>query len=234
MAKRFTDTEKYKKPFIRSLPGAYKLFWDYLYHECNHAGIWIVDFEIAQIYLGNDLTIDKYKALDLFNSDEQRITELSDGKKWFIKPFIQFQYGELNPENRAHNSVIQLLKQEGLYENNKGLIRGLQGRKDKDKDMDTVKDKDKESKISKIYQEYPRKVAPKKAKEKIEIALRENDFEFLLDRVQQYAKCVNGSEKQFIPYPATWFHQERFNDDPKEWVAQKEDKENSPTYHNYI
>ena len=225
MAKRFTDTEKYKKPFIRSLPGAYKLFWDYLYHECNHAGIWIVDFEIAQIYLGSDIPVNKDEALKLFNADEQRITELSNGKKWFIKPFIQFQYGELNPENRAHNSVIQLLKQEGLYDTNKGLIRGLQGRKDKDKVKDMDKDKDARDKIEVLYQAYPRKVAPKKAKEKIEIALRDNDYEYLKQKVELYAKSINGTDKQFVPHPATWFHQERFNDDPKEWISQKKETE---------
>ena len=47
--KRFTDTDKYKKPFIRGLKGAYKLLWDYLYHECDNAGVWIDDFDVAQI-----------------------------------------------------------------------------------------------------------------------------------------------------------------------------------------
>ena len=59
MAKRFTDTEKYRKPFLRGLQGAYKLLWDFLYHDCNHAGIWIKDFEIAQIYIGNDMPINE-------------------------------------------------------------------------------------------------------------------------------------------------------------------------------
>lgn len=142
MSKRFTDTDKYKKPFIRSLPGAYKLFWDYLYHECDHAGIWIVDFEISQIYLGADMQVDKKTALDLFNKDETRVIEFSGGKKWFIIPFIEFQYGELNPDNRVHKSVINILKKENLYNENKGLVRGLCAPKDKDKDKDKEKDKD--------------------------------------------------------------------------------------------
>lgn len=144
MAKRFTDTDKYKKPFIRKLPLEYKVFWDYLYHECNHAGIWIVDFEIACIYLSAN--IEKQKALELFNKDEIRIIELNHGSKWFIPSFIDFQYGELNQNNRAHNSVIQILKKYNLI-NNKGLTRGLQGCKDKDMDKDKVKDKDKDKEI---------------------------------------------------------------------------------------
>ena len=92
MAKRFTDTNKYKKPFIRGLQGAYKLLWDYLYHDCDHAGIWIVDFDIAQIYVGKDMPINKDDALKYFNTDEQRIIEICKGKKWFIPGFIDFQY----------------------------------------------------------------------------------------------------------------------------------------------
>jgi len=138
MAKRFTDTDKYKKPFIRGLNGAYKLLWDYLYHDCNHAGIWIVDFDIAQIYLGSDMLVNKEDALKYFNKDEERVIEFEKGK-WFIPSFIDFQYGELNQKNRAHNSVINILSKNNLI-SNKGLIRGLYDPKDKDK----VKDKDKD------------------------------------------------------------------------------------------
>jgi hypothetical protein len=142
MAKRFTDTNKYKKPFIRGLQGAYKLLWDYLYHDCDHAGIWIVDFEIAQIYIGDDMKVCKEDALKHFNKGEKRIVEIDNKSKWFIPSFIDFQYGKLTETNRAHNSVILILKKYKLY--NKGLIRPLQGckDKDKDKDMDMVKDRD--------------------------------------------------------------------------------------------
>ena len=139
MAKRFTDTEKYKKPFIRGLQGPYKLLWDYLYHDCNYAGIWIVDFEVAQIYIGQDMPVDKTEAIRIFNADPEdpKIIEIDDGKKWFIPSFIEFQYGELNPQNRAHNSVITTLKKYNLYPlTNKGLIRPLEGCKDKERDKD--------------------------------------------------------------------------------------------------
>jgi hypothetical protein len=139
MAKRFTDTNKYKKPFVRGLQGAYKLLWDYLYHDCDHAGIWIVDFEIAQLYLGSDVPVNKQDALKFFNDGEIRIIEVENGTKWFIKPFIEFQYGKLNENNRVHSSIIQVLNKI-----DKGLIRSLQGRKDKDKDKEKDKEEDKE------------------------------------------------------------------------------------------
>jgi len=138
MAKRFTDTDKYKKPFIRGLPGPYKLLWDYLYHDCDHAGIWIVDFDIAQVYIGKDMPVTKEEALKVFNADpeDQKVIPIDNGKKWFIPSFISFQYGELNPQNRAHNSVLQILKKYNLSLTNKGLISPYQGCKDKERDKD--------------------------------------------------------------------------------------------------
>lgn len=151
MAKRFTDTNKYKKPFIRGLQGAYKLLWDYLYHECDHAGIWIVDFEIAQIHLGHDSKINKEDAIKFFNDGEIRVFEI-DKNRWFLPGFIEFQYGELNPENRAHNSVIKILKSYNLIDSDfkiKPLVSPSQGAKDKDKDKEKDMDKDKEENLQK-------------------------------------------------------------------------------------
>lgn len=149
MAKRFTDTNKYKKSFIRGLPGAYKLLWDYLYHDCDHAGVWIVDMEIAQKYIGDDMPVSKKLALDLFNEDELRVIELDGGKKWFIPSFIEFQYGKLSEKNRAHLSVISILKKFDLLNDDltikiqiKPLTSPLQGAMDKDMDKDKEKDKE--------------------------------------------------------------------------------------------
>jgi hypothetical protein len=119
VAKRFTDTNKYKKPFLRGLQGAYKLLWDFLYHDCDHAGIWIVDFEIAQVYLGADMPVNKKDALKFFNTeDETRVIELDGGKRWFIPSFIEFQYGNLSEKNKAHSNIILVLKRYGLLDEN--------------------------------------------------------------------------------------------------------------------
>lgn len=142
MSKRFIDTEKYKKPFLRSLKGPYKLLWDYICLTCNHAGVWQVDFEIAQVYLGLDMPVEETVAIQCFNADEERIIVIDAGKKWFIKPFVDFQYGELNPANRVHLSVLSELEKEGIeYNSIKGLTSPLLGAMDKDKDK--AKDKEK-------------------------------------------------------------------------------------------
>lgn len=117
MAKRFTDSSKYKKPFFRKLSPAYKLFWDYLYHECDHAGFWIVDFDMAQLMIDKRESIVTYNykdTLEALNKDETKIIPIKDGEKWFIPSFIEFQYGQLNPKNRVHKSVIQVLKKNDI------------------------------------------------------------------------------------------------------------------------
>ena len=137
MAKRFTDTEKWKKPFIRGLQGAYKLLWLYICDDCDHAGIWQVDIEVAAIRIGEK--IDSKEAIKSF---DEKIIIFDKGNKWFIPSFLEFQYPSgLNPDNRAHNSVIILLEKYNLrISNNKPLISPSEGSMDMDMDKDMDKD----------------------------------------------------------------------------------------------
>lgn len=104
MPKRFTDTDKWKKPYIRGLQGAYKLLWLYILDDCDHAGIWQVDFEVASIRIGEQ--VNEMEAIKSFGD---RIEIFNEGTKWFIVDFIDFQYGQLSEKNRMHLSVINIL-----------------------------------------------------------------------------------------------------------------------------
>lgn len=137
MAKRFTDTDKWKKPFIRGLQGAYKLLWLYICDDCDHAGIWQVDIDVARIRIGENVESDS--AIRLFGD---KIIVFDGGSKWFIPSFIDFQYPSgLNPQNNAHSGIIRLLEKYKLLEN-KPLTSPSQG--DKVMVMDKVMDKVKE------------------------------------------------------------------------------------------
>jgi len=137
MPKRYTDTDKWKKIWFRKLKNDHKVFWMYVLDQCDHAGIWEVDFELAS-YFCNGI-----KESEIRKTFVKQYHEFDDGKRWFIKDFIEFQYRGLDESNRVHNSVINILKRHGLF---KGLIRPLYEAKDKDiyKDQDKVKEKDKE------------------------------------------------------------------------------------------
>ena len=110
MAKRFTDTDKWKKGFIRNLPAKFKLLWLYILDDCNHAGIWDTDFEVASIRIGSKIS--EKEAAKVF---AEQIKIFDKGNKWFIPKFIDFQYGTLNENSRPHLAVIKLLDKYDVY-----------------------------------------------------------------------------------------------------------------------
>ena len=69
----------------------------------------------------------------------------------------------------------------------------------------------------KIYEAYPRKVGKAAGLKAIRMALRSRTPEFLLERTQRFAEAISWQEPRYIPHPATWFSQERFDDDPADW-----------------
>lgn len=142
MAKRMTDTDKWKKRFVRDLSPQHKLLWFYILDDCNHAGIWEVDLEVASIRVGFELSHD-----NLPSSFGEKVISFDNGDKWFIPDFISFQYGELNPNSNVHKSVIQLLERYNL----EGYVKGLQTLPNtvQDKDKVIVKDKAKAKRFTK-------------------------------------------------------------------------------------
>lgn len=143
MAKRFTDNEKWKKQFFKSLSSVHKLFFLYILDECDHAGVWHVEKEIAEIRIGDKFNIDEAK-----KAFGKHIIEFDNGEKWFIPTFIEFQYGTLNDKVNAHKSALDKIISYGLLEKYEQFINSSSTVKDKDKDKDKYidKDKDKEDK----------------------------------------------------------------------------------------
>ena len=135
MAKRFTESTKWKKLWIRKLSPKYKLFWFYLLDNCDHAGIYDADIESASFHIGIE-----YKAEEILEIFNRKIVPFKKDK-WFIPKFVEYQYGELNENNRAHLSVINILNKYNLLGPNKGLNKALEGDKDKVKPKSKFKSK---------------------------------------------------------------------------------------------
>lgn len=83
-----------------------------------------------------------------------------------------------------------------------------------------------------FWKKCPRKVGKGAARRKFEIALRKISFKKLLSAMIDYARSVRGKTKSFIPHPATWLHQERWDDeleepefDPIEYLNRKREEE---------
>lgn len=117
MAKRFTDSDKWRDPWFCELKPEIKLLWLFILDTCDHAGIWKDQFKYF-----NYLNETNLSPLDLDENFRDRIFLVSDST-YFIPKFIHFQYPNFNPyKNNAHKGVVKSLTYHGASE---GLIEGL-------------------------------------------------------------------------------------------------------------
>ena len=103
MAKRYFDTDIWKKKWFRSLSPKYKSVWWYIISQCDHAGFFEPDIEIMSIFIGEEL--DEKELMNIF---DERIEYLRDDK-WFIPKFIQFQYNVATPDELARGFQSKLI-----------------------------------------------------------------------------------------------------------------------------
>lgn len=148
MAKRFFCTNIFDSVDMRKMKPEYKLFWFYLLAKCNHAGLWLnPDLELAEFQLG--VKLDKKTIMQQFGNDIEIIAK----KHLYLKKFVHFQYGELNPNVKAHLSVMKLLDKYSIRVN-KEFDKSVVTLKDKDK----VKVKDKVKDMKTLEEEFYKKV----------------------------------------------------------------------------
>jgi len=106
--KRFTETGKWSKSWFRQLPVKYKCLWNYLCENCDAAGVWEPDPELADFQIGE--SIEWNKVGEIFGD---RVKVLRNGK-WWIAGFIEFQYGDLSIHCKPHQAIIRLVKKHEL------------------------------------------------------------------------------------------------------------------------
>jgi hypothetical protein len=109
VAKRFTDTEKWSKPWYRKLGSEGRDIWNYFTEKCDAAGIWEVDLDRARFDLGFEVSIER--VIEVFRS---RVIEVDGGTKLYFLDFVKFQYGELKSASPPHRRIIQRLTELGL------------------------------------------------------------------------------------------------------------------------
>ena len=133
MAKRFTDTQKWSKSWYMDLTDKEKLLWIYMTDSCDHAGVWEVNWKLTSFMVGFQVEI-------LPKNFERQVYKISD-KKYWLKDFVEFQYGTLNPNVNAHKSVINILTKYNITNStlNEPLNNPISRVMDKDKDKVKVK-----------------------------------------------------------------------------------------------
>ena len=120
MANRFLETNYYKSPFVRSLKGSLKGLYSFIICDCTPSGIWVLDIDIASMYIGFKITFDEFeenfiktgKAIDLQNG------------RYFFPDFIEHQYPKgLSDTNIALKNVIPELRKLGLIDASNKVIK---------------------------------------------------------------------------------------------------------------
>lgn len=108
MPKRFTDSDKWSDKWYRTLSPNHKLAWQYMLDCCDHAGVFERDDELAEFRIG--CRIDWQAFIECCRD---RVIVLHDDRV-FIRRFIDFQYGELSGDCRAHKPVFQSIEKYNL------------------------------------------------------------------------------------------------------------------------
>lgn len=68
--------------------------------------------------------------------------------------------------------------------------------------------------VEHLYKLYPKKKGRGQAIKAIKGALKKIPYEDLKNAVERFAEESKGKVRQYIPYPATWFNGERWQDEP--------------------
>ena len=146
MAKRFTDTEKWRKPWYRKLGSKWRDVWQFLVDNCDHAGFWKIDCDTLSYFVGSKINL-----LDIQKNFKGKIEIFGD--EIFISKFIEFQYGNLNPKNRVHKSILDRVekckKLSPCQGASKGLASPLLAPMDMDMDMELVLEMEMEEELEK-------------------------------------------------------------------------------------
>ena len=125
--KRFTETEKWRDPWFRKLSAGAKLAFLYIIDNCDNAGVWTADKELADFSIG--MEIPWMKVLEAFG---ERVSVLPSGD-WLIVRFVEFQFGKLSKDCKPHLQVMRLIEKHRV---SKGYPKGFRTLEEKDKEKE--------------------------------------------------------------------------------------------------
>lgn len=211
MAKRFTDTEKWKKKWYRELGSKLRDVRQFVLDDCDLAGIWEIDLNRISYYVGSPVSLDEVR-----HAFCGYVSLLGDLDSLFIPAFLEFQYGNLVETNNAHRAVIRRLKLKNINQPLRSPSRGVQDKdkdkvQDKDQDQDKEKDKDKQPKFDfeALYQKYPRKEGKSPGLKQCAEQIRTQEkYDLLSTAIDRYAAhCAD--TKQILMHFGTFMGSKR-------------------------
>lgn len=213
MAKRFTDTDKWKRGWFLDLPMVAKVSWVYILDDCDHRGVWPANFKRLSFHV--DKRVERHE-FELWFSGK---VVPFDGDKYFIPSFIDFQYGRpLNPGNNAHKAVIALEESISFLAPHEPLTDSISSsRRAQDKDRDKEKDKDNNTSsvfdFEYIYSLYPRKEGKANGIRKCRAQIKSQaDYDALEASVKAYSAKKAGTEARYLKLFSSFMENESWRD----------------------
>lgn len=67
--------------------------------------------------------------------------------------------------------------------------------------------------FDRFYEIYPRKIGKGAAKTAFAKAIKKKPAQLIIEAAHEYLVACKGKDKKFIPHPATWLNQERWDDE---------------------
>ena len=155
MAKRMSETEKWKDPWFSNLTNNERIAWLYLLDDCDNAGVWQFNIRALNFHCNTNFTEE-----ELISIFSERFVKISSDRFFIIK-FCEFQYGVdflENEKSKPIKSAIDKLKKYNLIkENHKGIYtlsiplpntylttKEQEQEQDKAKEQEKARDKDKD------------------------------------------------------------------------------------------
>ena len=81
-------------------------------------------------------------------------------------------------------------------------------------------------KFEDFYNYFPRKTAKGSARKAWVNAIAKTDPDVIISQAALFAASVEGKDKKFIPHPATWLNQERWDDEVFAQADSEQDQQN--------
>lgn len=219
--KRFTATEKWSKSWYQELPCRLKCLWQFLCDSADAAGVWDENFKLASFQIGETVCRDDFS----FFGD--RLREIRSGK-WLIVSFLEFQYGKLSEDCRAHLPIFRAIKKHNLQIPYPEAIQSLK-EEEEEQEEETETDLDgggckgepkpEPAGFVEFWSAYPRKTAKddaRRAWKKKKCAAVSSEI-LVAIRLAKASDDWTKEGGKYIPFPATWLNRGGWEDDPSTW-----------------
>ncbi len=92
------------------------MLWQYIIDDCDHAGVWVADFDLVTFQVG--FKVDEEKLCAWLGD---KVVKLSD-ERYFIPSFFEFQYGDAKDGFKAKQYAIKELRAWNLLDESDSLV----------------------------------------------------------------------------------------------------------------